>query len=63
MRAALIHTLSYAPNPEWTIARTVAIRVLQPKRFLIDAVEAASDEQVRAVYHQYLINLLTGQTQ
>jgi len=43
--------------------RSATEQVTNSGSFAPGVIQTASDEQVRAVYHQYLINLLTGQTQ
>lgn len=63
MRRALTRAWTDGTGDEWLAMRSATEQVTNSGSFAPGVIQTASDEQVRAVYHQYLINLLTGQTQ
>lgn len=63
MRRALIKARTDGTDDEWLAMKSATKQITGSHFFLLGVIQTASDEQVRAIYHQYLINLLIGQTQ
>lgn len=63
MRRALIKAWADGPDDEWMAMRSAIKQITGTRSFSPGVIQTASDKQIEAIYQQYLINLLTGQTQ
>lgn len=63
MRRALTRAWTDGTDDEWLAMRSATKQVTNSGSFAPGVTQTASDEQIQAIYNQYLINLITGQTQ